>query len=123
MRTWEAVCAFLETLPGAERDLPGGREVVRVRGEVVAYPARNDRSRPVDYPEDEEFVVVKVDRSERAALVHEAPETFFVTPHYQSYPGVIVRLATVAPEQLRELLTDAWRLAAPKRLHQELGRQ
>jgi hypothetical protein len=29
---------------------------------------------------------------------------------------VIVRLATVAPERLRALLTDAWRLVAPKRV-------
>lgn len=29
---------------------------------------------------------------------------------------MIVRLATVDPDQLRELLVDAWRLVAPKRL-------
>ncbi len=55
----------------------------------------------------------------RAALLAEDPETFFVTPHYQDYPGVIVRLATARPDQLRELLTEAWRLVAPKRLVRE----
>jgi hypothetical protein len=62
MRTWETVCEFLEELPGAERDPPGGREVDRV----------------------------------------------------------IVRLATVQPDRLRELLIEAWRLVAPKRLVREL---
>jgi hypothetical protein len=33
---------------------------------------------------------------------------------------VIVRLATVRPEQLRELHTEAWRLVARKRLIREL---
>lgn len=86
MNSWEAVCAFLEALPGAERDPPGGREVVRVRGAVVAYPARSERSRPPGFPVEEKFLIVKVDRAERAALLHEAPETFFVTPHYEDYP-------------------------------------
>ncbi len=46
-----------------------------------------------------------------AALLLKDPETFF---------GVIVRLATGRADQLRELLTEAWRLAAPKRLVREL---
>jgi hypothetical protein len=33
---------------------------------------------------------------------------------------VLIRLATVLPEQLRELLTEAWRLVAPKRLVRKL---
>jgi hypothetical protein len=95
MDTWDAVCDFLETLPGAEQDPLGGREVVHVRGKVVAFPARNARSRPSNAEDSEEFVVVKVDPSERAALLHEDPKTFFVTPHYENYPGVIVRLSTI----------------------------
>ena len=119
MNTWEAVCDFLEKLPGAEQDPPGSREVVRVRGKVVAFPALNERSRPPEAQDGEEFVVIKVDFVEREALLHEDPKSFFVTPHYQSYPGVIVRLGTVDPDVLRELLTEAWRLVAPKKLVHE----
>jgi hypothetical protein len=120
MMTWEKICAMLEELPGAAQDPPGGREVVRVFGKVVAYPAANERSRPDGYPENEEFVIIKTDYSERAALLQQDSQTFFVTPHYQDYPGVIVRLSTVKPDQLRELLTDAWRLVAPKRLVRDM---
>jgi hypothetical protein len=120
MKTWESVCAFLETLPEAKQDPPGGREVVRVCGTVLAYPACNARSKPPNAAEDEVFVIVKVDRDDREALLHQDPDTFFVTPHYRDYPGVIVRLATVQPDQLRELLVDAWRMVAPKRLLREL---
>jgi hypothetical protein len=119
-RTWESVSRFLEQLPGAVPDPPGGREVIRVAGKVVAYPSRGSRGRPEGAGEDEEFLVVKVSPAERESLLQEDPATFFVTPHYQAYPGVIIRLATVDPAQLRELLIDAWRLAAPKRLAQQL---
>jgi hypothetical protein len=46
MMTWEAVCEFLKELPGAELDPLGGRDGVRVRGKVVAFPARSGRCRP-----------------------------------------------------------------------------
>ena len=82
----------------------------------MAFPARNERSRPHGYDDDEEFVVVKVDRDEREGLLEQDPDTFFVTPHYETYPGVIVRLASVDQDELRGLLTDAWRRTVPKRL-------
>lgn len=120
--TWDQVHEFLEGLPGAEFD-PGGRVfsngVVRVRGKVVAYPAGGNRGTPDDAKEGEEFVFVKAGGSEREALMHEDPHTFFVTPHYAGAPGVIVRLSTVNQAQLQELLIDAWRMVAPKRLVRE----
>jgi hypothetical protein len=118
--TWETVWKVLEALPGTEQGLLHDNPAVRVRGKLVAYLPNNPRSRPTHAPDHEEFLVVKCDLAERAALLAEDPETFFVTPHYQTYPGVIVRLATVRPDQLRELLTEAWRLVAPKRLVQEV---
>jgi hypothetical protein len=66
--------------------------------------------------EDGESIVVKVDFGEREALVSEQPETFVVTDHYRNYPMVIVRLATVDPAELAELIEEAWRRSAPKRL-------
>ena len=38
----------------------------------------------------------------------------------QTYRGVLARLATVQNDELRELLIDAWRMVAPKRLVREL---
>ncbi len=114
MKTWEDVCEFLETLPGVEQAPPGDREVVRVKGKVLAFPATNARSRPPSSQEDEAFIVVRVDMAEREALLHEDPKSYFVTPHYKTYPGVIVRLSTVNPDHLRELLIESWRLVAPK---------
>ena len=67
--------------------------------------------------EDGETLVVRVvDLEDKEALLRSDPEVFFTTPHYDGYPYVLVRLARVDATVLRELIEDAWRLAAPKRL-------
>jgi hypothetical protein len=67
--------------------------------------------------EDGETLVVRVvDLEDKDALLRSNPEVFFTTPHYDGYAYVLVRLARVDAGQLTELLEDAWRLSAPKRL-------
>ena len=41
------------------------------------------------------------------------PDAFFTTPGYDGFPLVMLRLAEVRVERLRELVTDAWRMRAP----------
>jgi hypothetical protein len=73
--------------------------------------------------EDGETLVVKADMMLRDMLMQSVPDTFFITDHYAAYPWVLVRLPKVRREQLRELLLEAWRSVAPKRLLQEFERQ
>jgi hypothetical protein len=42
------------------------------------------------------------------------PEAFFTTPHYDGNPHGLVRLETVDPGELRELIEDAWRVRSGK---------
>ncbi len=42
------------------------------------------------------------------------PETFSVTDHYRGYPMILVRLSTVRPNDLWEVLEHAWRTITPK---------
>ena len=42
------------------------------------------------------------------------PKTFFITDHYLNYPWILVRLATVTRDDLRDLLEDAWRQSATR---------
>jgi len=44
------------------------------------------------------------------------PKTFFTTDHYRGYPTVLVRLTRVLAADLRDVLEQAWRRNAPKRL-------
>jgi hypothetical protein len=56
------------------------------------------------------------DIGEREALLQGQPEVFFSTPHYDGYPYVLVHLHAVDPVELAELLEDAWRVFAAKRV-------
>ena len=56
------------------------------------------------------------DLGEKEALITAHPAKFFTTPHYNGYPGVLVRLAAMAADELTEMVTESWRLCAPRRL-------
>ncbi|MEV0584815.1 MmcQ/YjbR family DNA-binding protein [Nonomuraea sp. NPDC050310] len=53
---------------------------------------------------------------DKAELVAAEPAKFFTTAHYDGHAVVLVRLPEVGAAELGELLADAWRLRAPKRL-------
>ena len=57
-------------------------------------------------------LVVRVEPEQRELLLENAPAIFSVTPHYQDYPWVIVRLDAIAPALLADLLTEAAALAS-----------
>jgi hypothetical protein len=56
------------------------------------------------------------DEAEKQALLLGEPDIFFTTPEYDGLPLVMLRLAQVNVERLRELVTDAWRMRAPDAL-------
>lgn len=66
--------------------------------------------------EGEGIVMLKATREEQVALVAEDPATFSPSWAGGRFAWVQVKLATVDPEELAELVTEAWRLSAPKRL-------
>jgi hypothetical protein len=62
---------------------------------------------------DDDNLVVKVDPAWRDAIVAAAPDVFYVTPHYEPHPWVVVRLGSLDRAALREILAEARRLAMP----------
>jgi len=68
------------------------------------------------FHQDGEAVVVRIDLKQREMRMRADPQAFFITDHYLHYPWMLVRLAAVRLEDLRELLEDAWRLRAPQKL-------
>ena len=62
------------------------------------------------------LVVFVSDTGEKEALLASDPEKFFTTPHYDGYPIVLVNLPAVDVDELTELIADAWRVRAPKRV-------
>src|SRR5688500_2744114 len=92
--------------PGVETGTSYGAPALRVRGKGMCR-LRTD---------PDALVVRVVDLMDRQALIQSRPDAFFSTPHYDGYPYVLVRLDVVELDELAELLEDAWRIRAPKRL-------
>ncbi|HET9380197.1 MAG TPA: MmcQ/YjbR family DNA-binding protein [Streptomyces sp.] len=68
-------------------------------------------------PEDETSMAVRCPREEREELVLAEPEKFWIADHEAQFAWVRVRLAAVEDEaELRDVLADSWRQAAPARL-------
>ena len=65
------------------------------------------------------LVVFVSDLGEKEALLAADPHKFFTTPHYDGHASVLVNLPAIDVEELEELITEAWRLRAPKRLLKE----
>ncbi len=76
-------------------------------------------------PEDETSIAVRCPREERDELVLAEPEKFWIAGHEAGFAWVRVRLAALDGEdELRDILADSWRQAAPPRLletHPRLG--
>ena len=103
--TFETVREIAQALPGVEEGTSYGTPAFRVRGKFLA------RLR-----EDGETLVVKCDYPERDFRMEIDPDAFFISDHYRGYPMLLVRLAAVEEDDLRDVLEMAWRSLAPKRL-------
>src|SRR5919206_1860244 len=88
------------------------------KGFVWSYPERVPGRRRVIRTD---IAVLYVgDEAEKQALILGEPGLFFTTPGYDGLPLVMLRLAEVTAERLRELVTDAWRMRAPEALAGDL---
>jgi hypothetical protein len=110
--SFETVREIALALPGVEEGLSYGTPAFRVGKKFLAR-----------LWEDGETLVVKIGFDEREVLMQADPATFFITDHYRGYPSILVRLAKVDPDRLREVLTEAWRNHASKRLVAEWDRR
>ena len=106
MTTWEDVVRLASGLPEVEVSTWYRTPALKVAGKGFA------RLRT----EAEGGLVVLCGHDEKAALLDSGDAAFFTTPHYDGHGMIIVDLDRVDVDQLRELLEEAWRLRAPRRL-------
>ncbi len=101
-----------ETVRALVRELPGV-----VEGTSYGTPAfRAGKTLFARLHQDGESLVVRMDHEQRAVRMRAAPETFYITDHYVNYPWMLVRLAAVDRDDLREILEESWRLSSPQHL-------
>ena len=106
MADWRTVRRIAGSFPEVDADIEG-RPVWRVRGKAFAWRAREG---------DGSGLAVRVDRDEKQLILDGNPDVYYVTPHYNGYPGVLIRLAAIGRDELFERLEDAWLIQAPKKL-------
>jgi hypothetical protein len=97
-------------LPGVEEHEGwAGQPVFKVRNKSFVYMS-----------EDESSLHLKALREEQEALVAEDPEVY--SPSWASgrFAWLTVDIAAADDQELRELVTEAWRLSAPKYLISQL---
>jgi len=110
MRAEQFLDLVLDLPEVTEREAFSNLTGFRVRGKGFCY-----------LNEDEHVAILKATREEQAALIAEDPATY--SPSWASgrFAWVEVKLATADPEEVAELVTEAWRLSAPKRLADTLS--
>ncbi len=94
-------------LPGVEDSTAYGNLALKAHGKLLACVPTHRSAEPGS-------LVVKVDLNDRAQLIAEAPDVYYVTEHYVGYPSVLVRLSRVSPDVLRDLLGMAYKFVTRK---------
>jgi len=118
--TWDDVrriaLALPETSERTSRDLR--RWEVKDKGFVWERPLRRaDYEALGDAAPDGPILGARVEHLvAKEALLADDPDVFFTTPHFDGYPAVLVRLDRIGPEDLEEVIVEAWLARAPKRL-------
>jgi hypothetical protein len=91
---------------------------VKDKGFVWERPLRrSDLEALGDGAPDGPILGVRVEHlGAKEALLADDPSVYFTTPHFDGYPAVLVQLDRISPEDLQELIVEAWLVRAPKRL-------
>ena len=110
MRDWDEVAAFALTLPGTEPSTSYRQPAVKVGGKAFLSTGHEPGSFHVRSPHDEKAVLLETD-----------PATFWQTPHYANWPGLLVRHGNADPERVRLVVTRAWWDAAPAAIRRSWG--
>jgi hypothetical protein len=106
--TFETVREIGLKLPGVEVGTAYGSPMLRVNGRIFAGIAVNRQAEP------DSLMVYVSDFEEREALLEEGPDIYYVKPHYESYPVVLVRLPRVSRDALEDLVRSAHRIVSSK---------
>ena len=100
-----ALRSFALSLPEVEEIETWDIPTFRVRRKMIAIMA-----------DDEATASIKASVDEQQALVKADPQTYSFAPYVGRHGWVLCQLTQIPIVVLEELLTEAWRATAPKRL-------
>ena len=105
--TFDEAVAYALTLPGTELSTSYGKPAVKVasNGRAFLFPSHE--------PDSSFGVAIDLDTIE--ILKATDPDTFWQTPHYEGWAGVLVRYDSNDPDRVRETIERSreWIAAKP----------
>lgn len=108
IRSFEDAIAFALTLPDTELSTSYGQPAVKIvsNGRAFLYPSH----------EADTSFGVSIDMDTIEILKETDPDTFWQTPHYEGWPGVLIRYDSADPERVRSVIIRSrdWTAARPK---------
>jgi hypothetical protein len=110
MLNFETVRELGLALPDVVNGTAYGAPALKLGGRLLTCIPTNKSAEP-------NSIVVQIDLEQRAELLRQQPDTYYITDHYAPHPTVLVRLSRITRADLRELLRDAHRFvkrSAPK---------
>ena len=84
-------------LPDVEQTTTWGAPVLKVRGRMMACKAINKQAEP-------NTLAVCIPIPQREELIAAEPATYYLKPHYEDYPCVLVRLSHIHADALSDLM-------------------
>lgn len=120
MANWEDVRRLALALPDASERLSRGRRQWWVRDRMFAW------ERPLRPKEVEELgedapggpiLAARVEHlGAKEALLADDPSVYFTTSHFDRNASILARLDRLSPQDLEELVTEAWLVRAPRKI-------
>jgi hypothetical protein len=104
-KSFDRVRRFGLAMPDVEEGTAWGVPALRYGGRIICCTAAHKDAEP-------NSLVVMLPFDQRDALVDEAPDTYYLKPHYVGHPCVLVRLGRVRDDALRDLLFSAQRFVS-----------
>jgi hypothetical protein len=101
--TFRTVRSIGLRLPDVEESTMYGSPALKLGGRPLACIASNKSAEPGT-------LVLWTTFEQRDVMIAEEPETYYLKPHYETYPVVLVRLSRVSREAMQDLLVGAVRL-------------
>ena len=123
MATWDDVRRIALALPETSERISGERCQWRVKEKLFVWerPLRPKEIEALgeDAP-DGPILGARVEHlGAKEALLADDARVYFTTPHFDGYPAILVLLDRIAPEELEEVVVEAWLCRAPKRLAED----
>jgi hypothetical protein len=105
--TFDEIRQMILSFPNVEEHSVFGGPTFRIGKRFLACIAKIDPN----------TLCIKVpDRLEREYHLSTRPDTYYLTDHYASFECLLVRMPQADPQELYDLVEQAWLEFAPKRL-------